>query len=100
MLLEENKLFQKFGIKKRKDIWFHAASLGEFEQARPIIVELKKTHDPEYKIFVTFFSPSGYEIRKKYDLADVVCYLPLDSKANARKFIEVVNPNICNFYKI
>ena len=66
-------------LKNKKTIWFHAASLGEFEQARPIIEELKKQY-AEYKILVTFFSPSGYEIRKNYNLADVVCYLPLDSK--------------------
>ena len=74
-------------IKNENVIWFHVASLGEFEQARPIIEELKKKHD-RYKILVTFFSPSGYEVRKNYTLADVICYLPLDSKANARKFIK------------
>ena len=58
-------------LKNSKTIWFHVASLGEFEQARPIIEEIRNTHS-EYKILVTFFSPSGYEIRKNYDLADVV----------------------------
>ena len=79
-------------------IWFHAASLGEFEQARPIIEEIKKRYT-NYKILVTFFSPSGYEIRKNYDLADVVCYLPLDSKTNAIRFIEVVKPKMAIFIK-
>ena len=86
------------GLKNKKTLWFHAASLGEFEQARPIIVVLKKKY-PDYKILVTFFSPSGYEIRKKYDLADVVCYLPLDSKSNAKKFVELLNPTLAIFVK-
>jgi 3-deoxy-D-manno-octulosonic-acid transferase len=85
-------------LKNEQVIWFHAASLGEFEQARPIIEEFKNTH-AKYKILVTFFSPSGYEIRKNYNLADVVCYLPLDSKSNAKKFIEIVNPKIAIFIK-
>ncbi|MCI2229295.1 3-deoxy-D-manno-octulosonic acid transferase [Polaribacter sp. MSW13] len=85
-------------LKNEKTIWFHAASLGEFEQARPIIEELKINH-PTYKILVTFFSPSGYEIRKNYNLADVICYLPLDSKFNARKFIKEVNPTLAIFIK-
>jgi 3-deoxy-D-manno-octulosonic-acid transferase len=85
-------------LKKDKTIWFHAASLGEFEQARPIIEDLKKNHN-QYKILVTFFSPSGYEVTKNYNLADVICYLPLDSKLNARKFIEEVKPSIAIFIK-
>lgn len=85
-------------LKKNKTIWFHAASLGEFEQARPLIEELKKTYS-NYKILVTFFSPSGYEVRKDYKLADVICYLPLDSKANARKFTEEVNISLAIFIK-
>lgn len=85
-------------LKSKKTIWFHAASLGEFEQARPIIEELRKKHK-DYKILVTFFSPSGYEIRKNYNLADVVCYLPLDSKSKARKFIKIVNPTLVVFVK-
>lgn len=85
-------------LKNKRTLWFHAASLGEFEQARPIIESLKKKC-PDYKILVTFFSPSGYEIRKKYDLADVVCYLPLDSKLNAKKFVEIVNPTLAVFIK-
>ena len=85
-------------LKGSETIWFHAASLGEFEQARPIIEEIKK-RNTNYKILVTFFSPSGYEIRKNYNLAEVVCYLPLDSKSNARKFVEIVNPEIAIFIK-
>ncbi len=85
-------------LKNSETIWFHAASLGEFEQARPIIEEIKANY-PTYKILVTFFSPSGYEIRKNYNLADVVCYLPLDSKSNAKKFIETVNPKLAVFIK-
>ena len=84
--------------KNDKVVWFHCASLGEFEQGRPII-EAFKTHSPNYKILVTFFSPSGYEIRKDYAFADVVTYLPLDTKANAKKFIEIVNPQLAVFVK-
>ncbi len=79
-------------------IWFHCASLGEFEQGRPVIEKLKK-QKPNYKILVTFFSPSGYEVRKNYAYADVVSYLPLDTKANARKFLELVNPKMAIFVK-
>lgn len=85
-------------LKGEKVVWFHVASLGEFEQARPIIEALKNTH-ASHKILVTFFSPSGYEIRKNYNLADVVCYLPLDSVANAKKFIETVKPVAAIFIK-
>jgi len=94
------KTFARFAQFSEDDkiIWFHAASLGEFEQARPIIEQLKK-EAKNYKILVTFFSPSGYEIRKNYELADVVCYLPLDSKKNAKKFIETVNPTLVLFVK-
>lgn len=91
--------FSKISVlKNQKTIWFHVASLGEFEQARPIIEELKQTH-ASYKILVTFFSPSGYEIRKNYNLADVVCYLPLDSKKNAQQFVEIVDPQMAIFVK-
>lgn len=70
-------------------MWFHAASLGEFEQGRPIMERLRKSH-PEYKILLTFFSPSGYEVRKNYEGADIVCYLPLDTPLNARRFLKLV----------
>ena len=91
--------FSKIGaLKNEKTIWFHTASLGEFEQARPIIEELKKKYK-HYKILVTFFSPSGYEVRKHYNLADVVCYLPLDSKKNAKRFVKALNPTLAIFIK-
>lgn len=79
-------------------VWIHSASLGEFEQARPIIEGIK-TNYPKHKILVSFFSPSGYEIRKNYPLADKVCYLPLDTKENAHAFINHFNPNIALFIK-
>ena len=79
-------------------IWFHCASLGEFEQGRPVIEEIK-TRYPEYKILLTFFSPSGYEIRKNYDKADLVMYLPMDTKRNARFFISHVKPEKVFFVK-
>ena len=79
-------------------IWFHCASLGEFEQGRPVMEEIKKQF-PEYKIALTFFSPSGYEIRKNYELADIVAYLPVDTKKNARDFISLLNPQKVFFVK-
>ena len=81
-----------------KYVWFHAASLGEFEQGRPLIEQLKATH-PEYKILLTFFSPSGYEVRKNYEGADIVCYLPLDTISNARRFLRAVHPVMAFFIK-
>jgi 3-deoxy-D-manno-octulosonic-acid transferase len=81
-----------------KRIWVHAASLGEFEQGRPIIEEIKK-YKPEFKIVLTFFSPSGYEIRKDYEHADYVFYLPLDTSLNAKKFINLVKPEFAIFVK-
>ena len=83
---------------KSKYIWFHCSSLGEFEQGRPVIEELKNQF-PDYKIALTFFSPSGYEIRKNYPLADVVAYLPLDTKRNAHTFLEIVKPEKAFFVK-
>ena len=81
-----------------KYIWFHCSSLGEFEQGRPVIEELKHQL-PEYKIVLTFFSPSGYEIRKNYALADVIVYLPLDTKRNAGTFLNIVKPEKAFFVK-
>lgn len=78
--------------------WFHAASLGEFEQGRPVI-EAFRQKCPEHKILVTFFSPSGYEIRKNYQGADYIFYLPIDTPRNARKFIKTVDPDIAVFIK-
>ena len=79
-------------------VWFHAASLGEFEQGRPLMERLRRDH-PEYKILLTFFSPSGYEVRKNYEGADIVCYLPLDTVGNARRFLRAVRPVMAFFIK-
>lgn len=79
-------------------IWFHAASLGEFEQGRVLMERLRAKH-PECKILLTFFSPSGYEVRKDYNGADIVCYLPLDTVANARRFLRAVRPVMAFFIK-
>ncbi|MCZ4225589.1 3-deoxy-D-manno-octulosonic acid transferase [Pedobacter rhodius] len=81
-----------------ENIWFHFASLGEFEQGRPVIEKLKELR-PKKKIIITFFSPSGYEIRKNYALADGVFYLPIDSRKNAKRFIEIVKPELTIFTK-
>jgi 3-deoxy-D-manno-octulosonic-acid transferase len=78
--------------------WFHCASLGEFEQGRPVIEAFRKEH-PGWKIVLTFFSPSGYEVRKKYEGADYIFYLPLDTPANARKFITLIRPSLVIFVK-
>ncbi|MGL4332897.1 MAG: 3-deoxy-D-manno-octulosonic acid transferase, partial [Bacteroidales bacterium] len=79
-------------------IWFHASSLGEFEQGRPMIEKIKKEH-PEYRIILTFFSPSGYEVRKNYPLADIICYLPFDTKSNVERFLNLVKPKMAIFIK-
>ena len=79
-------------------IWFHAASLGEFEQGRPLIEKIRE-EKPEYKILLTFFSPSGYEAKKDYAGADIVCYLPFDFRSNARKFLDYAKPEIAIFIK-
>jgi 3-deoxy-D-manno-octulosonic-acid transferase len=89
-----NVVYKKF----EKSLWFHFASLGEFEQGRPLLEHVRK-NQPEAKIVVTFFSPSGYEIRKNTPLADAVYYLPLDTAANAREFIEAINPEAAIFTK-
>lgn len=81
-----------------KTFWFHCASLGEYEQGLPIFKQLRK-ENPDHKIVLTFFSPSGYEIRKNTDVADMVVYLPLDTKANAKRFIQLVNPELTIFVK-
>lgn len=81
-----------------KYIWIHCASLGEFEQGRPVIEKVKKDM-PDYKIILTFFSPSGYEIQKNYQLADIICYLPYDTTDNAGKFISLVDPVLVIFVK-
>lgn len=79
-------------------MWFHAASLGEFEQGRPLMERLRRRH-PEYKILLTFFSPSGYEVRKDYGGADIICYLPLDTPLNAIRFLRLVRPVMAFFIK-
>lgn len=79
-------------------IWFHCASLGEFEQGRPLIEQIK-TQYPTVKIVLSFFSPSGYEVQKNYEFASVVCYLPLDTNKNAQKFLDLIHPEIAIFVK-
>ncbi|WP_310380614.1 glycosyltransferase N-terminal domain-containing protein [Flavobacterium sp.] len=81
-----------------KTIWFHAASLGEYEQGLPVIEKIKEKY-PSHKIVLTFFSPSGYEVRKKNAVADVTVYLPLDTKKNAREFLALVHPELVFFIK-
>ena len=95
---------EAFGVLRQKVdpqaryIWFHAASLGEFEQGRPLIERIRCSY-PQYKILLTFFSPSGYEVRKNYKGADIVCYLPLDTLSNARRFLNLVQPQMAFFIK-
>ena len=84
--------------KSKRYVWFHFASLGEFEQGRPVLEHFKSNY-PKEPILITFFSPSGYEIRKNYNLADYIFYLPLDTKSNALKFISLVNPKFAVFTK-
>ena len=79
-------------------VWVHAASLGEFEQGRPIMERIRREY-PDYKILLTFFSPSGYEVRKNYNGADIVCYLPLDTPRNARRFLRTIRPVCALFIK-
>jgi len=84
----------------QKYIWFHCASLGEFEQGRPLIEKYKSDNDyKDYKIVLSFFSPSGYDIRKDYEYADIVCYLPFDTKSNAKNLISIINPEFAFFVK-
>lgn len=85
-------------INNRPVAWFHAASLGEFEQGRPVMEQFKKDY-PDYFILLTFFSPSGYEVRKNYNGADFICYLPLDTSTNAKRFVAVFRPKITFFIK-
>ncbi len=97
----EQAAFSVLKEKADKDtayLWFHAASLGEFEQARPLIESIKKD-SPQEKILLTFFSPSGYEVRKNYEYADIVCYLPLDTPTNALRFMKLINIKKAYFIK-
>lgn len=89
---------EKANLGDRNTIWFHCASLGEFEQGRPLIERIKEVY-PDHKIVLTFFSPSGYEVRKGYSQADLVCYLPMDSERNAIDFIEAIRPDAAFFIK-
>ncbi|MEL1253253.1 glycosyltransferase N-terminal domain-containing protein [Flavobacterium sp. DGU38] len=81
-----------------KTIWFHSASLGEYEQGLPVIEKIKEKY-PTHKIIVTFFSPSGYEVRKNNNIADVTIYLPLDTKSNAKEFLKLAHPELAFFIK-
>jgi 3-deoxy-D-manno-octulosonic-acid transferase len=83
---------------ERPTVWFHAASLGEFEQARPVLEAYRQRH-PECQVLVTFFSPSGYEVRKNYGQAEAVCYLPMDTPRNVRRFLDAVQPAKVFFVK-
>jgi 3-deoxy-D-manno-octulosonic-acid transferase len=97
-----NNIFKKLEVaffnEDNRVIWFHCASLGEFEQGRPVIEAVKKNFKG-YKILLTFFSPSGYEVRKKYDQADYVFYLPADTPSNAKRFVEITKPSLVYFVK-
>lgn len=92
------RLRQQLEAEQRPRIWVHCASLGEFEQGRPVIEQLRQ-HYPQYAIVLTFFSPSGYEVRKNYDGADHIFYLPVDTGRNAARFLNIVKPSLCLFIK-
>ncbi|MFX5583002.1 glycosyltransferase N-terminal domain-containing protein, partial [Acinetobacter baumannii] len=79
-------------------IWMHSASLGEFEQGLPLLQQIKLSY-PNYAIVVSFFSPSGYEVRKNHPIADLVCYLPMDSKTNAAAWLKILKPDLVIFVK-
>lgn len=93
-----NSILREKIDRNAKYIWFHASSLGEFEQGRPMMEKIRAEH-PEYKILLTFFSPSGYEVRKNYNGADVICYLPFDTPFRVKKFLNLANPAIAVFIK-
>ena len=93
-----NSILREKIDRNAKYIWFHASSLGEFEQGRPMMEKIKAEH-PEYKILLTFFSPSGYEVRKNYNGADVICYLHFDTPYRVKKFLNLANPSIAIFIK-
>ena len=101
MLKGHREVFRVLGEKVapgKEYVWFHISSLGRFEQGRPMIERLRAEH-PELRVVLTFFSPSGYNIAKNYQLADVVCYLPFDTKRNVRRFLDVFNPKMAFFVK-
>ena len=92
------KTLRKQVDKQARYVWFHAASLGEFEQGRPLMERFRRLH-PEFKILLTFFSPSGYEVRKNYEGADLVCYLPFDTPGNVYAFFRLIRPEMAIFIK-
>ena len=92
------KILKQQVDKQARYVWFHAASLGEFEQGRPLMERFRREH-PEYKILLTFFSPSGYEVRKNYPGADIICYLPFDTPSNVYRFFHLVRPEMAFFIK-
>jgi len=92
------QLEERFKSIEQPVVWFHCASLGEFEQGRPLIEAFKKEH-PDFFILLTFFSPSGYEVRKNYELADHICYMPLDTAQNAERFVKITQPKLAFFVK-
>ncbi len=100
MLKGEKECFDKLKSINQNDkiAWFHCASLGEFEQGRPVLEEVKKQF-PQHKILLSFYSPSGYEAKKDYSLADYIVYLPNDTRKNAKKFVSMVNPDLVFFIK-
>lgn len=89
----QESLQAALGHQKTPMVWMHCASLGEFEQGRPLL-EFIRSNYPAYRILVSFFSPSGYEIRKNYGGADIICYLPLDGTKSAKKFLDLVQPDL------
>src|SRR4030095_9803409 len=94
-------IFQLLSATVRPDdkiIWMHCSSLGEFEQGRPVLEKIRSQY-PGYKILLTFFSPSGYEVQKNYAGADWVFYLPMDGRSNAKRFLEIVHPSLVIFVK-
>ena len=100
--LKGRKKWIEYAVKVNPDnkklVWFHCASLGEFEQGRPVIEKFKQQF-PEWKILISFFSPSGYEIRKNYEIADYIMYLPIDTPSNAKRFVEIIKPSLAFFVK-
>ncbi len=92
------KILEEHSLTQKQVLWFHCASLGEYEQGVPVMEALKKKY-PEHTLLVTFFSPSGYEAKKNSTLADVIVYLPIDTKANAKRFVKLVSPEIAVFVK-
>jgi len=92
------EILEKNISKQDKILWFHCASLGEYEQGLPVFTELRNQYK-HHKIILSFFSPSGYEIRKNAPIADLVIYLPLDTKAHAKRFLDYLNPDLTVFVK-